>query len=245
MTSSYMLIQLFASLALSLLFCFATWGVFTSRFLIQKIFILIVVFNVLAYYLLVSGIEFISLIILLLYVGAIAVLFLFVVMILNPDHQMVLETKRQLSLSLLNSTPINEVNLNVLKDNLYFSPIFLGLFMGGATFTQYFYINNLHHTAFMSNLNNLRAIYNQLGTNYLENNDFVISVWQNYFQPIIYQNFEVINIATLLYTRYGLGVLLVGLMLLNAMVGAILLTLRNSGMLKRQSIDQQSRRYSN
>jgi len=34
-------------------------------------------------------------------------------------------------------------------------------------------------------------------------------------------------------------------MLLNAMVGAILLTLRNSGMLKRQSIDQQSRRYTN
>ena len=41
-------------------------------------------------------------------------------MILNPDHQMVLESKRQLSLSLINSTPVNEVNLNVLKDNLYF-----------------------------------------------------------------------------------------------------------------------------
>ena len=200
----------------------------------QKIFILIIVFNVLAYYLLISGLEFLALIILLLYVGAIAVLFLFVIMILNPDYQMVIEEKNQITKSLL----LNKQNVTVStffklgQSTLYFSPIYIGVLLGSVNCLQFGYIHDLYNFSFLSNTNNLYMVFNSLGINFLEKGDFVLSVWQNYFQPVIHQSLEVINISSLLYTKYGIGLLLVGLMLLNSMIGAILLTLRNQTSLK-------------
>lgn len=82
------------SLVLMLLLSIIIWQVLSRRLLIEKIFSLIAVFILLSFSLLVLGLEFLPLIILLVYVGAIAVLFLFVVMILNPDFQIVLEEKK-------------------------------------------------------------------------------------------------------------------------------------------------------
>ena len=50
----------------------------------------------LAFWLFLNGLEFLSLVILLLYIGAISVLFLFVVMIINPDFTDLLQQKQQL-----------------------------------------------------------------------------------------------------------------------------------------------------
>jgi NADH:ubiquinone oxidoreductase subunit 6 (subunit J) len=214
------------------MFCFATWGVFSSRFLIQKIFLLILVFNLIAYSLLVNGLEFLSLIILLLYVGAIAVLILFVLMILNPDYQMVLEEKRQLTLMYKGS--INEskiISFNVEK--FYFSPLFLGILMGGVVYIQTFYVYNLPGMIFFNNIALIQSLYFDLSSTVIENLNVSFTIWQNSFQPIIYQNFEVINISTMLFTFYGAGVILVGLIILLAMKGAILLTLRTNERLKK------------
>lgn len=64
---------------------YAVYGVFTCRLLMEKIFNLIAVFVSVAFWLILYGFEFLPLVILLLYVGAISVLFLFVVIIINPD----------------------------------------------------------------------------------------------------------------------------------------------------------------
>jgi len=232
MVSSVFLIKLLISMLLNIMFCFATWGVFSSRFLIQKIFLLILVFNLIAYSLLVNGLEFLALIILLLYVGAIAVLILFVLMILNPDYQMVLEEKRQLTLMYKGS--INEskiISFNVEK--FYFSPLFLGILMGGIVYIQTFYVYNLPGMIFFNNIALIQSLYFDLSSAVIENLNVSFTIWQNSFQPIIYQNFEVINISTMLYTIYGAGVILVGLIILLAMKGAILLTLRTNERLKK------------
>ncbi len=232
MVSSVFLIKLLISMLLNIMFCFATWGVFSSRFLIQKIFLLILVFNLIAYSLLVNGLEFLALIILLLYVGAIAVLILFVLMILNPDYQMVLEEKRQLTLMYKGS--INEskiISFNVEK--FYFSPLFLGILMGGIVYIQTFYVYNLPGMIFFNNVALIQSLYFDLSSAIIENLNVSFTIWQNSFQPIIYQNFEVINISTMLYTIYGAGVILVGLIILLAMKGAILLTLRTNERLKK------------
>jgi NADH:ubiquinone oxidoreductase subunit 6 (subunit J) len=232
MVSSVFLIKLLISILLNIMFCFATWGVFSSRFLIQKIFLLILVFNLIAYSLLVNGLEFLALIILLLYVGAIAVLILFVLMILNPDYQMVLEEKRQLTLMYKGS--INEskiISFNVEK--FYFSPLFLGILMGGIVYIQTFYVYNLPGMIFFNNIALIQSLYFDLNSTVIENLNVSFTIWQNSFQPIIYQNFEVINISTMLYTIYGAGVILVGLIILLAMKGAILLTLRTNERLKK------------
>ena len=64
---------------------FAVSNLVITRLLMPKIFWLIALFVQLSFLLMLHGIEFISFVVLLLYVGAISVLFLFVVMILNPD----------------------------------------------------------------------------------------------------------------------------------------------------------------
>jgi len=56
---------------------------------------------------------------------------------------------------------------------------------------------------------------------------------------------EMINIGLLLYTKYGVALLIIGVMLLVAMMGAIILTLRQTTLLKKQSISLQSVRYTN
>ena len=232
MLSSVFLIKLLISMLLNIMFCFATWGVFSSRFLIQKIFLLILVFNLIAYSLLVNGLEFLALIILLLYVGAIAVLILFVLMILNPDYQMVLEEKRHLTLMYKGSIDESKT-LSVEVEKFYFSPLFLGILMGGMVYIQTFYIYNLPGTIFFNNIAAMQSLYFDLTLKVIENLNVTFPVWQNIFQPSIYQNFEVINISTMLYTIYGGGVILVGLIILLAMKGAILLTLRTNERLKK------------
>jgi len=56
---------------------------------------------------------------------------------------------------------------------------------------------------------------------------------------------EMINIGLLLYTKYGVALVIIGVMLLVAMMGAIILTLRQTTLLKKQSISLQSVRYTN
>jgi NADH:ubiquinone oxidoreductase subunit 6 (subunit J) len=70
---------------------FAVWNLVFTRLLMPKIFWLILLFVELSFLLLLHGVEFISFVLLLLYVGAVSVLFLFVVMILNPDSKQNLE----------------------------------------------------------------------------------------------------------------------------------------------------------
>ena len=84
------------SLGLYSLMAIIIWDVVTRRFLMEKVFSLILVFFLLSFVLLLNGLEFLPLVILLLYIGAIAVLFLFVVMILNPDFLDLLNQKQQL-----------------------------------------------------------------------------------------------------------------------------------------------------
>lgn len=123
--------------------------------------------------------------------------------------------------------------LSVEVEKFYFSPLFLGILMGGMVYIQTFYIYNLPGTIFFNNIAAMQSLYFDLTSKVIENLNVTFPVWQNIFQPSIYQNFEVINISTMLYTIYGGGVILVGLIILLAMKGAILLTLRTNERLKK------------
>jgi NADH:ubiquinone oxidoreductase subunit 6 (subunit J) len=105
--------------------------------------------------------------------------------------------------------------------------------MGGIVYIQTFYVYNLPGMIFFNNVALIQSLYFDLSSAIIENLNVSFTIWQNSFQPIIYQNFEVINISTMLYTIYGAGVILVGLIILLAMKGAILLTLRTNERLKK------------
>ena len=224
------------SLVLMLLLSIIIWQVLSRRLLIEKIFSLIAVFILLSFSLLVLGLEFLPLIILLVYVGAIAVLFLFVVMILNPDFQIVLEEKKEL---------INFNSNIMLKNQNYFSSFILGIFLGVFLVINLSASNKYFIHYYFGNEQLYNSIFFDLGTNYLE--EHVNHLWSilNYsYHPHFHDNKEIINIGSLLYTKYGIALLIIGVMLLVSMMGAIILTLRTTSLLKRQSIGIQTARYS-
>ena len=151
------------------------------------LFLIVTFFNSAALFILI-GAEFLAMILVIVYVGAVAVLFLFVVMMLNIDFL-------QLRSGFVLYLPIGAAIGVVLLAEL----IFLAVGWFGATGTR-------AATASASGglaLTNTRAL------------------------------------GTILYTRYLLAFQAAGLILLVAMIGAIVLTLRHRADVRRQSISAQ------
>ena len=149
------------------------------------LFLILAFFNGAGLFLLL-GAEFLAMILVIVYVGAVAVLFLFVVMMLDVDFV-------ELRQGMLNYLPVGAtIGLILLGE--------LGLVVGTWTLSPEL----------------LKAVTAPLGT---------------------VSNTEAIGL--LLYTRYLFYFQSAGLILLVAMVGAIVLTLRHKAGVKRQSVPGQ------
>lgn len=141
-------------------------------------------FNAAALFILI-GAEYIAMTLIIVYVGAVAVLFLFVVMMLGADLK------------------------RVKKGLLDYLPI--ALFLGGLVFFE------------------INWAFNQSEL-YLGNNS------KNFFDPNLTNTSA---IGQKLYTEYFLQFQLSGIILLVAIIGAIILTLRHDKQVKRQNIYKQ------
>ena len=149
-------------LAHSLFFYFfSTIAVFSalmvtiSKNTVYSVFFLILVFTSVSILFIMIGAEFLGMIMLIVYVGAVAVLFLFVVMMLNITEQVKKDTKRK---GLIN---------NISVGSLVGAIIFLELLVvvGGWNYKQDFFTvsdENLH-----TNLTNTHAIGRVLYTDYI------------------------------------------------------------------------------
>lgn len=165
--------------------------VVTSRNTVHGVLFLIVAFFNAAGLFVLAGAEFLAMILVVVYVGAVAVLFLFVVMMLNID--------------------LGEIRQHIKSYSL------IAAFIGGVLLTELLLMGIGWHTspeafelttAPMADLNvsNTQALGN------------------------------------LLYTHYALAFQGAGLVLLVAMIGAIVLTLRHREGVRRQKVgDQQAR----
>ncbi|WP_420960112.1 NADH-quinone oxidoreductase subunit J [Brucella sp. IR073] len=152
------------------------------------LFLILAFFNAAALFLL-AGAEFLAFILLVVYVGAVAVLFLFVVMMLDVDFA-------ELKSGALQYAPIGALVGIVLAAELI-------IVLGGHAFSP------------------------QLAT----------SVAQPI--PDLATRTNTAALGDILYTNYVLFFQIAGLILLVAMIGAIVLTLRHKHGVKRQSIPQQ------
>jgi len=259
------------------------WDVIILDLLMEKIFSLILVFFLLAFWMLLNGLEFLPLVILLLYVGAIAVLFLFVVMILNPDFLNLLNHKQQLMSYLAqrnlmlkslvfysfqnDKSHYHAIDLELQKkivdidplkkttkfyNSEFFLSLLVGSFIGGLyswhhylslkLFIPQAWISKLLQSFSLSHLENLMEL--QLGSlNAYGINQFSEIKMQAYYQPLWAEKYEVVNIGLILYTKYGMALIIIGVMLLVSMMGAIILTLRQTTFIKRQVINVQAVRY--
>ena len=213
---------------------YSIWEVLSRRFLIEKIFNLILVFVYLAYALLLVGLEFLSLVILLLYVGAIAVLFLFVIMILNPDYHLLLQEEKELQVDLeAPAKPVEEERYN------FFLQSFLPMMFGALV--SYIFICT---TIFFPFLRRPPLTPEFLPDGSRAPFVYIISEEKHYAPWALYKkDMTLVELGDILYTTYGIGVFVIGACLLVAMISSILLCVNRTLKLKRQNIANQSKRY--
>ena len=150
-----------------------------SKNSVTAVLYLISVFILVSLNLLLIGAEFLAILIIIIYIGAISILFLFVIMMLNLRIVEVYS-------SLVNIFPIG---------------IFLGLF----SFLELLYV--------------IKNDYFIL--NFFYNNSYELNLMDN---NLIYAQSNLYLVGDLLFNHYNILLVIAGLILLLAMVGAIILT---------------------
>ena len=169
----------------SIIIVFSSIAVISSRNPVHSVLFLILAFVNSAGIFVLAGAEFLAMILLIVYVGAVAVLFLFVVMMLNIN--------------------LEEIKYQAKK---YF---YSGLLVGGVLMAELIF-----------SFSNLNIIRNKNAQN-LENNNLT----------------NTHQIGKVMYTEYFFVFQLSGCILLVAMIGAIVLTLRKREGVLRQDVTKQ------
>lgn len=180
----------------SFLSIFSSFCVILSKNPLHSVIFLIFVFCNVVLILLLQGIDFLAMVFLIVYIGAIAVLFLFVVYMLN-----------------IKLIEINELNWQYLF-GLFLSTFFFSIFA-----YSFFEFQGFSFYNFDINFN--------------------FFVWLNLLFDI--QNLRIL--ALILYLDFYIIFVIIGLILLVAMLGAIVLTSKRTYFLKEQQIFQQNNRF--
>ena len=134
---------------------FSAAMVIVSRNTVNSVFFLILVFVTVSVLFIMIGAEFLGMIMLIVYVGAVAVLFLFVVMMLNITEQI---TKRSTRKGLINNIPIGSVVGAIIFLELL---VVIGGWKYKGTFVP------LSQSNLNSNLSNTHALGNVLYTDFI------------------------------------------------------------------------------
>lgn len=180
-------------------------SVIISKNPIVSVLFLIGLFLSIAGYLMMVGLNFIGLSYLLVYVGAVSILFLFILMLINVRIS-------ELSLENNNSIPL---------------AIIIGVFFN---FTLYRLLpnNSSYENESTTNeiSNNISINYpTNYNTNLLYNNDLLFVTSQSW-DGALWESSHITSIGNVLYTTYPLLLIITSLILLLAMVGAIIITIK-------------------
>ena len=174
--------------------------------IVSVLFLIGLFFNI-ACYLILLGINFVGLSYLLVYVGAVSILFLFILMLINVRvSELITESTNSIPLvliiALLFSYPVQQLLLvNTLS--MYASTIF----------------SNTHHNTFFSYYNYMR----DYSSNKVSNTFYVTSkMWDGYLS----ETTHIASIGNIMYTNYSMWLIITSIILLLAMVGSIVITLK-------------------
>ena len=194
---------------ISILAIFTAIFVIITKNPIISVLFLIGLFIGIAVYLVLIGLSFLGLSYLLVYVGAVSILFLFILMLLNVRiSELVTDTKNSIPLVFITaisfSLPVSFYSSNsesyINTDNIFI--IFINIFMN----------NNIVYN-----------VYSKKWDNNLAGSDHINSI------------------GNIMYTSHNIWLILVSIILLLAMVGAIIITIKhkdNSKLLKLKTINE-------
>ena len=181
---------------------------------IVSILFLIGLFLSIVIYLIILGISFIGLSYLLVYVGAVSILFIFILMLINVRvSELLSDTSNSIGLAAIIaisiSYPINQVLFKNIAIYNYDDVNLKNLFNGVWYNTNY---SNLVLT------NKLKYITNDNSTLFLVNSN----IWDGN----LWETIHITSIGNIMYTSYMIWLIITSVILLLAMVGGIVITIK-------------------
>jgi len=200
MLNLYIIQDTFNGFSTNFLYLIALIAIFSGIFIIitknpiVSVLYLILLFSSISCYLIFVGIKFIGLSYILVYVGAVSILFLFILMLIN------------IRVSELISDTNNNIPLAILAIIAFFIP-----FSNLVPDTKY----NLNESFSFSYI--LESITNSSQISYVTSNS-----WDSNLVDIS----DIISIGNIMYTSYSIWLLITSMILLLAMVGSIVITIK-------------------
>ena len=187
------------------------FGIYTiiSKNPVVSVLFLIGLFSTISCYLILIGLSFIGISYLLVYVGAISILFIFILMLINIRiSELLSETNNYLPLAMLSVIPF----VYILDQSISFNFIQFG-------FINYFY------NSFSEKLYNIKQVQNQYFHNILDYKQQIIYASANNWDAVLTDVTNITSIGNIMYSAYSIWLLMVSIILLLAMIGSIVITI--------------------
>lgn len=206
-TNGYM-INTLDIFSLSAILC----GIFViiSKNPIISVLFLIGLFASISCYLILIGLSFIGLSYLIVYIGAVSILFLFILMLIN------------IRISELQSNTSNSIPLAIIIAVFLNYPLYQILPYDIAILSNK---NNM-----LNNLLSYGIISNKYNSNYFKNldinNNYLSFVTSNSWDGNLAESSHITSIGNIMYTNYNMWLIIASFILLLAMVGAIVITIK-------------------
>lgn len=180
---------------------------------ILSVLFLIGLFLSIAAYLMVLGLNFIGLSYLLVYVGAVSILFLFILMLINVRiSELVSNTRNSIVLAIFIAISFNFPVYEVLPYSI-------------ADFKSYTFSLSITLDRVLHNYSDfLGKIFQTSGTEY--NNDKLSYVTSKLWDGNLSETSHITSIGNIMYTSHSIWLILTSIILLLAMVGAIVITIK-------------------
>ena len=183
-------------------------SVIISKNPIVSVLFLIGLFLAIAGYLLALGLSFIGLSYLLVYVGAVSILFLFILMLINVRiSELLSNSSNSIPLAVIIAISFNYPVYQILPYNLT---------------ALYIYTNNSNYLSWFNNvINYLIKILN-----FSNESDEIAFVTGNIWDGSLAETTHITSIGNIMYTSYSIWLIITSIILLLAMVGAIVITIK-------------------
>ena len=191
-------------------------GIFViiSKNPIVSVLFLIGLFLTISSYLIILGLNFVGLSYLLVYVGAVSILFLFILMLIN------------IRISELLSDTSNSIPLGIIIAISFNYPVYQMLPYSIAAFDNYTIdFNNILSDIWYNNYSDFfNKVFNFI-TNKFDSGE-ISFVTSNIWDGNLAETSHITTIGNIMYTTYSIWLILTSIILLLAMVGAIIITIK-------------------
>lgn len=204
-------------IALAAIFCAIL--VIISKNPIVSVLFLIGLFLSISSYLIILGLNFIGLSYLLVYVGAVSILFLFILMLINVRvSELLSDTSKSIPLAIITSIAF------------YFSVSPAFPYSIGSSEDYSVNSDQINHLSYHNN------ILSYLNTLYLDKIELYF-VTSKIWDTTLVGTSDITSIGNLMYTSYSIWLILTSLILLLAMVGAIVITIKQKDNLDIEEVE--------